>query len=112
METVQLKNGTTELRALVNITIFTLRSLIKESPLALYELVELCKDRDHEVFSDVLGDDLKARSLIQSDGRVHGSIRNIVLSAVTGDGLSMELGSPLGVGQGRVGDGAIGAMPS
>jgi len=95
METVTLKNGTEEAMPLVTVTMFSLQDLGKKSPLAVYELVMLCRDREHKIFSLRLADDLKGRSLIQLDGRVHASIKNIVLSAATGDGLDMVIGSPL-----------------
>ncbi len=40
-------------------------------------------------------DMLVSMSLVHPEGRVHDSIRNIVLSAVEGDGVDMTLRSPL-----------------
>lgn len=112
MKTVQLKNGTTELKGAVNTTYFTLRELSKTSPLAVYELMELCNNRDHKIFSDRLEQDLLTFGLIQQGGRVHPTIKNVVLSAVVRDGFDISLVSPLADESERVFDGAIGTMPS
>jgi len=93
MQTVTLKNGTEEVKSLVVVTMLSLRNLMTDNVTAFYDLVMVCRDSDYHPFEDN-GDYLKARSLLQDSGRVHESIRNIVLSAVTGDDLDMELGSP------------------
>lgn len=94
MKVVTLKNGTTEAKALVNATMLVLRDLAESDPLLLYELTMLCRDSSHQLWGSA-GAKLKDRKLIEADGRVHQSIRNIVLSAVTGDGFDMCLTSPL-----------------
>ncbi len=104
IETVKLKNGTEEARPLVGVTMMSIRGLMGDlehgGPIALYELVEICKDRDHKPFGNT-GDKLAALSLAtpiaNSDGRfqVHNSIKNIVLSAVEGEGMEMSVGDPV-----------------
>jgi len=94
MEIVKLKNGTTEAKPLVNATMLILRDLVDNDPITLYELTMLCRDSSHQLWGSA-GTKLKERNLVESDGRVHQSIRNVVLSAVTGDGLDMCLSSPL-----------------
>lgn len=94
METVALRNGAEEVKSLVNVTIFLLRHLLQENPIAFYELVMRCRDRNHQIYGDI-DQVLKRFKLLYPNGEIHGSIRNIVLSAVTGDGLEMELGSPI-----------------
>lgn len=94
METVTLKNGAEEVKSLVVVTMLSLESLIEEQPFAFYDLVMVCRDRDYRPFGSN-GDHLKSLALLQDGGHVHDSIRNIVLSAVTGDGLDMQLGSPV-----------------
>lgn len=96
METVILKNGAEEALPLVDVAMLSLRTLMAEKPIVLYELVQLCRDRKHQLFGKS-GDDLHALKLIEKHGDgvgVHDSIRNIVLSAVEGDGLEMALGNP------------------
>lgn len=68
---------------------------MKSKPMAVYELNELCKDRNHKIFG-TLGADLKELALLGADGQPHGSIKNIVLSAISGEGLEMTLASPVG----------------
>lgn len=98
METIVLKNGATEATTLVATVVATvmvsLESLMKSKPMAVYELNELCKDRNHKIFGN-LGSDLIELALLQSDGQPHGSIKNIVLSAVEGEGLNMSIGNPI-----------------
>ena len=93
MDVIKLKNGTEEVEPLVRVTMMSLRSLMSVNPVAFYELVELCKDRTHVLFGNT-GKVLEERSLVQN-GVVHDSVRNIVLSAVTGEGLEMRLTSPV-----------------
>lgn len=93
METVVLKNGATEAVALVATVMVALESLMTSKPMAVYELNELCKNRDHKVFGD-LGADLAELALLGGDGQPHGSIKNIVLSAISGEELEMTLGNP------------------
>jgi hypothetical protein len=53
-----------------------------------------CRDQKHQFFGKS-GEDLKALSLVQNDGSIHESVRNIVLSAAKGDGLAMKFQSPI-----------------
>jgi hypothetical protein len=91
---VTLKNGSQELSSLVQMTMLSLRLLFEENPIVAYELCELCKNPGHRIFGDC-GAKLVQLGLLQQGGAVHGSIRNIVLSAISGEGLEMTLGSPL-----------------
>ncbi len=94
MTTVVLKNGATEVLPLVNVTMVSLNSLLGSSPMGLYELLEKCRNKDHKIFGN-LGDDLIDLALLQDNGQPHGSIKNIVLSAVSGEGLGMVIGNPI-----------------
>lgn len=93
-QVVRLKNGAEELRTLVAGITLSLRDLMETDPIALYELRELCRDRDHELLGDTKKT-LQDLSLVDSGGRVHKSIRNVVLSAIQGEMLEMRLTSPL-----------------
>ena len=92
-KTVRLRNGTDESEPLVRVLMMSLRSLLG-NPLALYELAELAKDRNHEVWGD-LDKPLKDLGLISPDGDMHDSVRNVVLSATEGEGAELHLVSPL-----------------
>lgn len=94
METVNLKNGTTEALSLVSVVMVSLESLMKTKPMAVYELNEICKDKNHKIFGS-LGTDLTELSLLQANGQPHSCIKNVVLSAITGEGLNMTIGSPI-----------------
>lgn len=90
MDVVKLKNGAEEVEPLVKVTMMVLRDLWTKDVITAYELVMCCRDRDHQPFGNT-EQKLRDRSLYP----IHDSIRNIVLSSVTGDLLEMQLGSPV-----------------
>lgn len=94
MQTVKLKNGAEEVVPLINITMVSLQSLMTSSHIALYELVEVCKDKNHKPFgnAEVI---LKELALMELDGTIHKSIENIVLSAIDGESFDMHLVNPV-----------------
>ena len=94
METLILKNGAEEVESLVRGIMWVLRTLIDKQPGLFYELVMKCRDRQHRFWGDT-EERLQRLKLVEANGDVHDSIRNIVLSAVTGDEWEMELGSPV-----------------
>lgn len=100
MEEIKLKNGSSEPKPLVVVTMMSLDGLLKNHAAAFYDLVMICRtaNRPHQLnryqpFGNN-GQVLQDLSLMDADGNIHSSIRNVVLSAVTGDGLNMTLGSP------------------
>jgi len=92
--TIKLKNGSTEAKPLVRCMATILSGLMDKNPLAVYELVEKCRDSSHKCWGDT-EEVLKDCALLQSDGHVHNSIRNIVLSAVEGEGKNFTIGNPV-----------------
>ncbi len=100
---VILTNGAEEYDPLVSLTMLALRRLMDEGHgIAVYELRELCRDRHHKLFGNA-ADVLEPLTMINVDTNgkphVHFSIRNIVLSAVTGEGLDMTLENPIAKGR-------------
>jgi hypothetical protein len=101
-DVVMLKNGAEVPRSLVAATMLALESLLRDNPMAFYELVELCRDATHQIWGD-LDKELASRGLITlrqlSTGKtvalVHETIRNIIVSAVEGEGCEMALGVPV-----------------
>jgi hypothetical protein len=96
---VKLKNGTEEVGALVLTTTMSVNSLLERGlAIPAYELVQLCRDGRHRPFGSC-GETLEKLGLVQKgqDGSysVHDSIRNIVLSMASGEGLEMTFGSPV-----------------
>ena len=94
MDMITLKNGKSEASGLVTSVMVSLNGLMKSNPMAVYELNEVCKNVDHKIFGN-LGRVLVDRALLGQDEKPHGCIRNIVLSAVSGEGLEMTIGSPI-----------------
>ena len=93
-ELIKLKNGMQEAKPLVAIIGLHVKRLIEKNPIALYELVMKCRNRDHQFFGNA-PDILKDLNLLESDNSVHSSIRNIILSLATGDGLDMKFVNPV-----------------
>ena len=89
--TIILKNGADEFKPAVVVIMMSLENLFKDAPLVFYDLVMLCRDRDYKVFNL---DKAVALNLVSETKKVHDTIRNVVLSAVTGDKFDMILGSP------------------
>lgn len=91
---VKLKNESEEVLVLVNATMMSLTKLLETNPMALYELVEVCRKPDHQIFGE-LDKVLRDFSLLQCDNKPHSSIKNIVLSAIEGEGLDMCVVNPV-----------------
>ena len=89
-----LKNGTVEAEVLITVTMTSLYKVWTEKPIVLYELHQKCLNKDHKLFG-MSGETLKDLSLINSDGSIHNSIKNIVLSAMTGECLNLALTNPI-----------------
>ena len=84
--TVKLKNGATEFGPGITVLMIVLRDLATSmeitDSLALYELWARCHDDTHRYFSPALQKRLADLALIQQDGSVHDSVRNVVLCSV------------------------------
>ena len=79
---------------MVTVGLLSFTTLFKEKPIVAYELVMKCRDPNHKLFGRS-GEVLKSLALLEADGQPHDVLRDIVLSATSGDGLQMALGSPL-----------------
>ncbi len=102
MEEVKLRNGSSEVTALVVAATLSLRRLaVGGIPglTQLYDLREMCRDRSYGVkVSSTNWEDLKQLSLVageKDDPQIHDSLRNIVLSSIGGEGLDMRLVDPV-----------------
>lgn len=97
VQSVKLKNGSEEEQPFVTFVMTSINGLVEQGLpglLALYDLVEVCKDNDYRPQASYLRK-LQDLGLLNEDGTVHNSIRNIVLSAVHGEGRDRSIGSPL-----------------
>ena len=94
MEVIKLKNGTEECKPLVAIVMGILNHLADERPLALYDLAMRCRDQNYQFFGDN-EEYLQQLKLIDANGVIHDSDRNVILSAMRGDGFDITLGSPV-----------------
>jgi len=95
MESVKLLNGSEEADVLVTVVMMSLKSLWNEGlagVLAVYDLHQLCQNPN---YSAMYIKHLNSLNLVSDDGSVHDSIRNVVMSAVQGEGLEMTLRSPI-----------------
>jgi len=91
---VRLKNGSVERTSFVSATFISLKKLMRgmDSIKVLYDLVELCRNNTPVV--PATEKFLKDRSLLDSSGNLHSSVKNVVLSAVEGEGLGIKLVNP------------------
>ena len=94
MSLVRLKNGSTAEDVLVTMVMATLGQLMKESPILIQQLAKKCREPKH-VFLLGIGKQLKEWSLLLGEDDVHDTVRDIVLSAVEGDGIFLRLKSPI-----------------
>jgi hypothetical protein len=101
MDDVKLRNGMQEPSLLVSSIRLTLDGLYADQPVALYELTMSCRDRSYVIMDPATRDELTRSRLVESfddqnHAQIHGSVRNIVLSAIHGDDFaSMTYGSPI-----------------
>lgn len=89
-ETVMLKNGSEVPAAAVATTMIALRELFGSQPVAFYELVQLARDPQHQLWGDS-EQVLKRYAMLP----LHGVTRDVIKSAVTGTDLDMALGNPV-----------------
>lgn len=94
MAVVTLKNGAEENTDVVALTMGLLRELIAKDYIAFYELVKKCREPNH-TFHGNSGNVLTRLKLVEPKGSVNKSVRNIVLSAIVGDGMGLSLSSPI-----------------
>ncbi len=95
MEMIKLPSGTEVPKVLYVATMQTLRSLCEKKVMVFCDLVMMCRDQSYEAFGDN-AIDLKKVNVLESNGRPHKSIRQIVEAVVKGNGLNMHI-KPLGV---------------
>jgi hypothetical protein len=104
MSTVKLRNGAEEFEPLVVNTLVTLKALWEQSPIFLYDLTMMARNRDYVPFppcrAGLIRTGLVTPRIVDGKAHptlcsMHDSIRNIVLSSFVGDGMDMEMVSPL-----------------
>lgn len=97
MDVCTLKNGTEEAAVFVAATMLVINRMLDERPLHLYALHALAKDQNHRPFG-ATGRDLACGGLLSERGdgtyHMHSSLRNVVLSAVTVDGVNIRVSNP------------------
>lgn len=91
---ITLNNGATALSSTVTAIMLNLGAAYDQEPIAFRELVSICRDKTHVPFGNT-GRKLIERGLLEPDGRPHDLVRDVVLSAVTGDDFDLHLGSPV-----------------
>ncbi|OGG60659.1 hypothetical protein A2765_03745 [Candidatus Kaiserbacteria bacterium RIFCSPHIGHO2_01_FULL_56_24] len=97
MEMLALNNGSSEPKTAVIATMMSLKGLWdKGIPgiCAVSDLYERCQNPKHSIANDELKA-LKDLALIQPNGRVHDTTKNVVLSAITGKSFDIKMGSPI-----------------
>lgn len=95
IQTATLRNGSEEARPAVDMLMGTLLEINNTLPgvLAFYDLVMRCRDKEHPI-ADAQLDTLRNLGLVGAGEWIHETTRNVVLSAVVGDGTAMKLVNP------------------
>lgn len=70
-----------------------LELLMNKNPIAFYELLQKCRNPKHAMFGNSV--EIVEKLGLMNSGLVHGTVKNIVLSAVAGDDLEMTINSPI-----------------
>lgn len=91
---ITLRTGKREAFSLVAATVSSLEYLFNNDLTVAHELVWLACDPGYKLSAQAEGM-LRAFYLLQEDGTLHSSIRNIVLAATEGKGLSITLRKPV-----------------
>ena len=94
LKLLRLRNGSEETEPVVRTTMMSLQALWGRNPVDVIELAAVCKDPQHEPFADS-GDVLRRLRLLEPSGQPHPSVRNVVLSAVAGEGVETHLVNPM-----------------
>jgi len=94
MRMIKLRTGKEVPEPNVKVVMISLNGLMTSNPIALYELVMLCRDKKHQLFGNT-GEVLKSYALIEPSGQPHDVIRDVVLAATEGEGLELRLVSPV-----------------
>ncbi|HJY98896.1 MAG TPA: hypothetical protein VJ227_04230 [Patescibacteria group bacterium] len=97
LNTVCLRNGAEEAEVAVKVIMISLNGLLRRGIAGVtqfYDLTMICRDPSYRIGEYNLKA-LQELHLLENDGRPHDTIKNVVLSAVTGDGFQMGLRSPL-----------------
>lgn len=97
MEMVALRNGTKEPHGLIKTISCRMEELVSMGTIgicALNELLERCKDESAPVNPEA-SRLLRKALLLDREGGLHGSVRNIVLSAALARTDDFSIGSPL-----------------
>ena len=88
-----LRTGAEVPDSFVPAVIITLQYLLKEEPVALYELAMLARDPSHQPYGGT-GEVLRTLGLTDGTGKIRDSTRAVILAAIEGEGLGMHLRSP------------------
>lgn len=91
---VTLLNGERETLLHVTETVSALKYLFMNDLMTAYELADLARGSGRQLSSEA-EDMLRAFGLIQEDGTLYSYVRNIVRSAIVGEGFDMELINPV-----------------
>ncbi len=92
---VTLRNGKEVPEPMIATTMLALCTLAESDFIAFYELVAVCRDKEHVIFGDCAAKIAGFGLMESAGGEVHDAIRDVVLAAVTGEDFGLSLQSPL-----------------
>jgi hypothetical protein len=74
--------------------VLNLEVLTKNDPMAVFDLVMKARDNNYQFFGDAEMR-LQEHGLVEKNGQIHESIKNIVLSAFEGEGIDIVFVNPV-----------------
>lgn len=91
---IMLRNGTTEPQEIFIKTLRSLAHLLYHDRMALYELIQRCRNRGHR---NLLIDNERLKPLVDDDGGVVSkSVCNVILACIDDHGLELVPVDPIG----------------
>ena len=89
-----LRTGEEVPAALASVVMISLETLMKQNPIAFYELVQISRNPKHKLFGNT-ADVLRQSALIETNGQPCDATRLIVLAATEGEELTLKLVQPV-----------------
>ncbi|MGD0664810.1 MAG: hypothetical protein ABSA17_03650 [Rhabdochlamydiaceae bacterium] len=95
---VTLRDGSKVPQAMLTLTTVRMKALMQKSPVALFDLVEKCRNVHFEFIKNPFCDSkalLTEHALVDQSGAVNEDVQKIVLNSIEGSYLTLKLVDPL-----------------
>jgi hypothetical protein len=95
---VTLRDGSKVPQAMLTLTTVRMKALMQKNPIALFDLVEKCRNANFEFIKNPFCDSkalLTEHALVDQSGAVNEDVQKIVLNSIEGSYLTLKLVDPL-----------------